>query len=158
MKRVGFIAFMLVGTVGCNPNQQYVPYFGKWDGALNILEIPDGPNTPKDRERESLRGYLMIYGARQKFDLHLEGEQETLDITGQWRLEKDRLTLKASKIDIDDQGGEAFRDPNRKFIPAPDLRQAYGKTIVLKLSPDKLKLTGLKISVGRRIAIHEFSR
>ncbi len=160
MKKKPLLALSLLGLIavsGCNPHGELVPYLGKWDGKFTVLEAE--PNaTPNDLDRESLRGYLMLYATKMLFKLHLEGEQETVDIEGTWRLEKGRVFLDTKKTSIDDMGGENFRDPNRKFIPGEAIRATYSKPVTLSLDKTNKKLSGLPITMGKVIGKHEFEK
>lgn len=105
-----------------------------------------------------MEGYVMIHASGKSFALHLEGPQETLDTSGTWTYEGKRVTLKPLKIDIDDMGGEALRNPNLPFIPTDALREAYLKPIVLELAKDKKHMNGLTFSVDRIVGRLKLSK
>jgi len=137
-------------------NKTLVPYLGKWTGAFNVQRVTKGADSTTDRERSSLHGFVQIYATNRKFKIHLDGEQESLDVAGVWTLKKNRMTLTVTDFVLDDQGGEDMRNPNMKFIPAEELRIGYSRPLVLDLSPDKKKLTGLPITIGNLVGKHEF--
>ena len=141
---------------GCNPNKAAMPFFGKWIGAFTVTEMHGG--TALDMKRESLKGYVQVYVNRRQYKMEMEGEQETIDITGTWSVDKNRITLTPKQIDIDDQGGADKRDPNKKFIPADIAQAAYSRPLLLQESPDKKSLTGLKTTIGILVGTHHFTK
>lgn len=149
------ISFALVYQAS-HSNKDLVPFLGKWTGGFNVQRVTKGADSATDRERSSLHGFVQIYATNRKFKIHLDGEQESLDITGEWTFKKNRMTLTTTDFVLDDQGGEDMRNPNMKFIPAEELRLGYSRPLVLDLSPDKKKLSGLPITIGNLVGKHEF--
>ncbi|AIE84166.1 hypothetical protein [Fimbriimonas ginsengisoli] len=149
------LAFILTARATCS-NREIVPFLGKWSGGFEVESIRDGADTPQERERYRLQGYVQVYATRRSFKMHLQGEQEDLDLAGFWTFRGQRLTLKVSEIKIDDHGGADARNPNQKFISPEELNGAYSKPIVLDLSPDKKQYTGLLIGMGKLIGRHRF--
>ena len=88
--------------------------------------------------------------------MEMEGEQETIKIDGTWTIKGNTLTLDPKSVIIDDMGGADVRDPNKKYIPAEDVRDAYGQPLVLTESKDKKALHGLEMTVGKLVGKHEF--
>lgn len=115
--------------------------------------ILDEPN-----ERASQKGYIQVYIGRRRFTAHLAGEQQTMDVQGTWKREGDRLMLEFKELKFDDFGGEAVREPSKRFLAISELRKLYARPLVLDLSEDHRKLEGLPISVGGFAGRHVFSR
>jgi hypothetical protein len=132
-----------------------MPFLGKWSGEFQVSEIQGG-GTAKDMKRESIRGYIQVYATSRSYKMEMEGEQETIDISGTWTIKGHRITLLPETIKIDDQGGVDARDPNKKFIPAEEVQKAYGRPILLSESEDKKSLTGLKTTIGKLTGTHRF--
>jgi len=132
-----------------------MPFLGKWIGAFEVTEIHGG-GTAQDMKRETLRGYVQVYATNRIYKMEMEGEQETIDITGSWTIKGNKITLKPGSIIIDDQGGADKRDPNKKFILSADAQAAYGQPILLAESADKKSLTGLKTTIGNLVGTHRF--
>lgn len=149
------IALALTGRAACS-NKDLIPFMGKWAGGFVVDRVKQGPDTDKDRKRSGLNGYLQIYGTQRSFKLHLEGEQQTLDIAGTWIAKGNKVTLTTTDFQMDDQGGADLRNPNQKFVPAEDLNRGYSHPVVLTLSADKKRLTGLPTSIGDLVGRHEF--
>lgn len=144
-----------------NANKDLVPFLGKWSGGFEVSQIQNANrDTPEDRRRLGLMGYLMVYGSRHSFKIHLEGEQEVFDIGGKWAIKGQRLILTADPqtFALDDEGGAESRNPNRKFIPADDLRAAFGKPIPLDLSKDKKAFASPLTSIGNLIGAFRFKK
>jgi hypothetical protein len=123
------------------------PYLGKWTGGF----YADPTN-----KRLDLTGYLQIYATHQTFKLHLEGEQQGIDVDGTWVLEKKQLIFKPTKVAIEDDGGELKRNPNLTYYPNADVKAAYSKPFVLNPSKDNKRLEGLLTSIGKREGIYRF--
>ena len=136
MKKALFL--LPFALIGCNNNSERMPLFGKWD----IEFIP----TKAESKRFTLSGYLMLYRNKDSFLLSIEGEQQGIEATGNWKLEKGRVTLSATDIKIDDHGGESVRDPNLVYINNDAVRNTLSKPIILRVSEDKKSLKGLLIS------------
>lgn len=151
------IALFFTARASC-ANKDLIPFLGKWSGNFAVSRILKGPDTDKARKDWSMSGYVMIHASGRSFALHLEGPQETLDTSGTWVYSGNRVTLNPLKIDIDDMGGEALRNPNLPFIPTDAVREAYLKPIVLELTKDKKHLNGLTISVERLIGRLELAK
>jgi len=132
-----------------------MPFLGKWSGSFVVSEIQGG-GTDKDMKRESLKGYVQVYATNRSYKMEMEGEQETIDISGSWTIKGNRITLTPGKIVIDDQGGVDKRDPNKKFILSDEAQAAYGRPLILSESPDKKSFTGLLITIGKLVGTHRF--
>jgi hypothetical protein len=145
MKRLILLVAVLL-LAGCGSKDK-LPYLGRWHGDFVVDKILQG-GTDKDRQREGLRGSLQVYATDDRLILHLEGEQEVIDVNGTWEHTGTAMTLRFTRIKIDDMGGANLRDPNLKFIPSVDVRTAFQRNMVLHLSRDKQKLNGLEVSIG----------
>jgi len=154
-----FLIFLIVLTLRAgNSNKDVRPFLGKWAGKYAVQELSGKTKgqTATEIGRNELKGYLQVYGTKRSFLLHLEGEQQGIDVKGTWSVKGDRLTLDAGDIVIDDRGGEQQRDPNRPYIPAEAVRATYGKAMTLQMSKDKKRLLGLTSGLGELIGRHEF--
>ncbi|RYG35796.1 hypothetical protein EON81_11650 [bacterium] len=148
---------LLLALVGCTrANKELLPYLGKWNGAFEVESLSGA--TDKDLKRETLRGYLVLYATNRRFVMHLEGEQQGMDLDGAWTIDGKQAKLKAVTFKIDDQGGEELRDPNRKWIPAADLKPTMEGQIVLNISADAQRLASPTTSIGARQGAFRFRR
>lgn len=136
-------------------NKGLLPYVGKWTGGFVVDDAPGG-GSARDRARNDLHGYLQLY--RSSFQMDLEGEQEGVLLKGTWAVKGKDLMLTPTDLSIDDHGGADQRNPNLKFIPPDDVRAAYAHPLALKISPDKKRLLGLEISMGKLLGRHLFAR
>lgn len=144
------IAIFMTVMVAINKNahQDLRPFLGKWTGAF----VVDPPN-----KRENLDGFLQMYATEMMFKMHLEGEQQEIDVDGNWAIEGKQIILKPTHVDIQDYGGQDVRNPNLAYIPNDDVRAAYERTLVFNPSADKKKLDGLLISIGPLRGAHQFT-
>ena len=140
---------------GCNMHGDLLPFLGKWKGKYEVKSIVGG-GSDKDRVREQLQGFVQVYATNRSYKMEMEGEQETIKIDGTWTIKGNKLTLDPKSVIIDDMGGADVRDPNKKYIPAEDVRDAYGQPLVLTESKDKKALHGLEMTVGKLVGKHEF--
>jgi hypothetical protein len=169
----GALGLVLAITLsGCQQHREMMPYFGKWDGGFYVDEAEStragfaAPRLGKSSialKRYTMEGYLMLYATRDSFKLHLEGEQVVIDVDGTWSVTKnsrgeDRISLRPKGFKIDDFGGADMRDPNKAYIPSLDIRDTYGKEILLKPSKDRQKLDGLPMSLGKLVGTHLWKR
>lgn len=152
-----FLGLFFTARSSCS-NKDMLPYLGKWPGGFVVGEVRRGPNTAIDQKRSSLKGFVQIYATNRKFKIHLEGEQETIDVDGDWTRKARRMDLHVQHVVIDDQGGAALRDPNRKFILPDDIRAAYSRPLILDLSADGKSLNGLPMSIGDLTGRHLFAK
>ena len=157
---------MLMTLSGCQQHREMMPYFGKWDGGFYV-DIPEssraGAGGKIPLKRFTMEGYLMLYATRDGFKLHLEGEQVVIDVDGTWAVTKnsrgeDRISLRPKGFKIDDFGGADLRDPNKAYIPSLDIRDTYGKEMLLRPSKDRQKLDGLPLSLGKLVGVHLWKR
>ena len=155
MKKLCLVIPVISVLSGCNHNKELMPFLGKWIGRFEVSDISGG-GTPTDMKREQLRGYVQVYATERSYKMEMEGEQETIDISGFWTIKGNRITLTPKVVTIDDQGGADKRDPNKKFIPADAASAAYSRPLLLQETPDKKSLNGLKITIGSLIGTHFF--
>jgi hypothetical protein len=147
------VALMAVGlwtvVVGRGANKELAAYLGMWNGKLSAPDLPT----------HGMKGYLRIKGSHKAYEMHLEGPQQTIDITGTWMLEKETtIVLTATDIKIGDFGGASKRDPNKPYLDNTLVRAAYGKPLAFNLSPDKETIVSLPITIGEARFSHEFKR
>lgn len=155
MKKIFRLLPAMVILAGCNPHKNLMPFLGKWSGKFEVSDIIGG-GKDSDKKRETLSGYVQVYATGQSFKMEMQGEQETIDISGTWTCKGNRMTLNPKSVQIDDQGGADQRDPNKKFIPATDVQTAYGRPMVLQETPDKKSLNGLEMTIGKLVGTHRF--
>ncbi len=155
MKKLLLLIPFALLLCGCNRNAALMPFLGKWSGHFEVTDLTNG-GTAADIKRETLSGYVQVYATQRSYKMELQGEQETISITGFWTIKGNRITLNPKTVSIDDQGGAELRDPNKKFIPAADVHAAYGRPLVLAETTNNKALDGLKMSVGNLIGTHHF--
>lgn len=155
------LGLLTVGLIGLtlrasSANKQYLRYTGKWKGGFTVSGVSTGPDTENDRHRSRLEGYLQVYLDGRKFKLHLEGEQQGIDVDGTWTAERDTLTLNPKNVAIDDQGGEEKRDPNKMYIANDAVNETYRRPLVLKQKGKRYD--GLIVTLGPLLGSHWFEK
>ena len=153
---------------GCFDSAQ-VPFLGRWSGAFEVDSASQKMPISK-LARYNMKGFLMLYRSqfrvlnskddrpKSKFVMHLEGEQESVDVTGQWELINKQIQLTATDIKPDDEGGEALRDPNRTYIPVNDLEAALQKPIPCSFDATKTKLSSPLSQIGLLFGRYRFTK
>lgn len=153
---------------GCFSGEQ-VPFLGRWTGSFNVSSASQKMPIKK-LARYSMNGFVELYRSqirvlhskderlKSKFVMHLDGEQETIDVTGQWELLNHQMMLTATDIKIDDAGGEALRDPNRTFIAADDLRASLQNPFALDFSSAKNDLKSPLLQIGPLFGRYQFTK
>jgi hypothetical protein len=156
MKRVlGLIPLLMI--LGCG-DQKTVPFLGQWEGAFTVDRVLKGIDTPKDRTRHKLKGYVKIVLNKKSYKMHLQGEQQTIDIDGKWTYDGRQLTLEPIDVNIPPVSKEGDFDPNLKFIPAAELYAAYQKKLTFKLDEKTKTLTGLTTTIADLEGSHSFKK
>jgi hypothetical protein len=154
---------LIVGALllsGCGDSKK-IRFLGMWNGGFEVSGV-GGKNdlSLKGLEALSLSGYLKVLANKNEYWLKLDGKQQGIEIKGKWSYDdaSSRLTLRPNDIQIDDGGGEEFRDPNKPWVPVEKLRAAYEKPIVLDLKGENKKYEGLEMSVGSLQGVHRFEK
>ncbi len=152
----GFL-LALAGLAGCK-NQAEMPYFGKYEGGY-MVESTTNRLIPA-AARWNLKGYLQLLATRDKFNLHLEGEQETVDIRGTWHLDQGMMRFWVTENKFDDLGGASTRNPNRTFTPAAAIRAAIGKEFTLGVgqASGRVELHGALLVLGESTGHLQFGK
>jgi hypothetical protein len=156
----GFASLPLVLMKGCSGggDKKTVPYLGQWPGQFTVDKVNRGPDGIEDRKHHMLRGYVSVRLDRNKYIMHLEGEQQKIDITGKWTITGSQITLAPADVKVNNEGGKEGINPNFKFVPDAELYDAYQKKITLKLSKDGLTLGGLRTTIAFLEGTHSFKR
>lgn len=151
-----FLPVLILGVVGCAKSPM-APSLGKWDGKFEVQSVKGNTDVVL-RERSSLHGYLMLYLTEHRFIIHLEAEQEIADITGSWKGNTGRVVLTPRQVNIDDNGGEEKRDPNKTWIAPDEIRKAYSAPLSLHFGPTGKTLQGPPMQIGTLLGHHEFTK
>lgn len=78
----GMTALLLQGCISAD--QKTRPFLGMWVGKFTVSNVGAGPNTPDDHRRHTLTGYIRVLLDKKAYQMHLEGEQQKVDIKGEW--------------------------------------------------------------------------
>ena len=155
MARKLFLLLFVLTMVSCG-NDRFVPYIGIWQGRFQA----EGPDAPKDGDPDrDWRGYLQLYRTEEKFILHLESRSLAMDVKGKWTLKEDmRVLLTPEEFTFDDRGGQLMRDQRLKPLDPKAIQESYGRQVILDISPDRKKLTGLLTRFGPMLGRHVFAK
>jgi hypothetical protein len=153
----GVIVLSVTGVLGCG-DPKTIPFLGQWNGEFTVSKVLQGPNTPQDQKRHSLKGYLKIVLNKKSYSMHLEGEQQTIDVQGSWNYSGNQVTLSPIDVKVETAGKDEGVDPNRKWILPEDLYAAYLKKFVFRLSKDGNSLQGLDTTIVILEGAHVFKK
>lgn len=140
-----------------------MPFLGTWNGGFVVEKVQQGPDTAGDRKRHELRGYLRMVLNKKKYEMKLDGEQQTVLVKGLWTYNGKQLTLEPESVEIKVEGGDENLDPNKKSLPSDELYSNYLKkmTFNLKSSSDRSGvdlLSGLDSTVVFLQGKHQFQK
>jgi len=110
LRKIILVIPLFAILAGCNPNKNLMPFLGKWIGRFEVSEI-EGGGTANDLKREQMKGYVQVYATERTYKMEMEGEQETISISGNWTIKANRITLTPKEI----RTRNSFRQPT----PAP---------------------------------------
>ena len=139
-------------------NRTEVPYLGRWTGRF-VVESVDPKQPIHDPGRNGLHGSIQLYRTENRCAMHLEGEQEAIDVSGTWALRGRQIVLRFNKlVSMDDAGGIDLRDPNRAFIPTADLKATVSTPLGLNVGSGGKRLTSPAVQIGPLLGHYEFSK
>ena len=145
-----------IALVGCG-NRVEMPYYGKYEGGY-VVDSTQNRLIPVAK-RWNLSGYVQLLANRHKFKMHLEGEQQFMDISGTWKLDGKMVRLDLLDYKFEDYGGAANRNPNRTFTSADAIRTSFGKLVTLGIQPaERVVLKGPLLVIGESAGHLEFRK
>ena len=153
----GLLSFGVV-MISRRGDKAPLPFLGQWQGQFTVDKVNVGPDSPVDRKQHILRGYVSIRLDKMKYIMHLEGEQQQVDITGKWAIVGRQITLSPGDTKVKTEGGRDGANPNRKYVPEEDLYTGYEQKITLKLSKDGSSLEGLRTTIAFLEGTHSFKK
>jgi hypothetical protein len=133
--RLSLLGIATVGLIlsGCRSKQD-VPYVGRWDGQFMVSRLL-GKTQVMSAKRNNWRGFVLLYRTRDdggtRCQMHLENEQETVEVKGHWELVKRQVEITFNDIKIDDAGGLDMRDPNKSYLDSGEIRKALSVPLIL---------------------------
>jgi hypothetical protein len=142
---------------GCG-GKKPVQFLGQWPGNFNVDKINRGPDGAEDRKHHKLHGWISVRLDKQKYIMHMNGEQQQIDIKGTWTVLGNQITLDPNDVKVATDGGKDGVNPNFKYVPDADLYQAYQQKITLKLSKDGSRLEGLRTTIAFLEGTHTFKK
>lgn len=138
---------------GCSNETDVSRAAGNYPGTFK----PDDA-APQSFKDDPLLGYLQLYAGKSKFQLELQSKMQSVVIEGTWTAKADKLRLVGDSYTFQAPPEEEVKARNLQLVSAEAVRQLFGKGVVLTLSDDRRKLTGLKSSFGPLMGHFEFTR
>ncbi|MBI1332446.1 MAG: hypothetical protein JST12_18715 [Armatimonadetes bacterium] len=151
------LAFILLAAAGCG-DKKMMPFLGQWNGDFVVSKVNRGPDADIDRKHHSLHGYVSLRLDKKSYLLHLEGEQQQVDVKGNWAYHGNQAVLSPSDVKVNNDNGAGQYNPNRKYVPDEDLYSAYNKKLILTLSQDGKTLQSPSMSIAFLEGEHIFTK
>src|SRR5258708_1814997 len=92
MKRPASLLCLTLLVLGGCKSERELHLMGLWSGNF----VADGPTPPGIK---TFKGYLRLFG-NEKYTLHLDNSSQNFDVTGRWKIDKRRLDLTVTSINV----------------------------------------------------------
>lgn len=148
---------MAAVILGCG-DKKSVPFLGTWTGGLEVTKVLSGKDSPQDRIRHNLKGYVRIVLDNNKYTMMLEGEQQVVEIKGTWAYKGKQVTLSPVDVQVNNRFKGEELNPNMKAVVPDELYSAYLKKVTLNISADGKSLSGLDTTVAALEGRHIFKK
>jgi len=143
---------------GCiSADQKTRPFLGMWVGKFAVSNVGVGPNTADDQRRHTLTGYVRILLDRKAYQMHLEGEQQVIEIKGEWVYRGSQLILSPKKVEVKDEY-EDGPNPNRKYVPSDELTKAYQQKLTFNLNKAANEYSAPEMKIAFLNGTHSFKK
>ncbi len=159
MRRPAILCLLAATALqGCiSADQKTRPFLGMWVGKFMVANVGNGPNTADDQRRHSLTGYVRILLDKKAYQMHLEGEQQTIEIKGEWIYKGNQIILSPKKVEVKDEN-EDGPNPNRKFVPAEELTKAYQQKLTFNINKAANEFTAPEVKIAFLSGTHSFKK
>lgn len=151
----------IIGAValqGCvSADQKTRPFLGMWVGKYAVSSVGAGPNTADDQRRHTLTGYVRVLLDKKAYQMHLEGEQQTVEIKGEWAYRGNQIILSPKKVEVKDEY-EDGPNPNRKYVPLDELTKAYQQKLTFNINKAANEFTAPEVKIAFLSGTHSFKK
>jgi len=106
-----------------------------------------------------MKGNLELYVTGRKFELNMTARHQGFTVLGTWSAERTgRVTMVANKYSFDNPTDEDQKALGLRIIQPDEIRAVFRLPFVLDESPDKRRLTGLEVTLGKLTGRFQFER
>lgn len=154
LAKAGLAVSICVCGIACS--RAKMPFLGMWAGGFSVDTV-SGRSGIAEREAYRMAGFLQIY-AGGTFKMGMRNRAQNIDLSGTWTFKGRRATLTFTDVAFDETSVDELRAVGRPFVPPSDLKDSYGRALILDLGPNDKSLTGLKIGVGDLTGKYEFHK
>ncbi|HTQ09071.1 MAG TPA: hypothetical protein VMI31_03280 [Fimbriimonadaceae bacterium] len=157
--RFAWILALGVALAGCRASDSPITRAaGSWQGQFQIDAV-DGKADAASIKSEELDANLELYVTGDKFELDATARHQKFSVIGKWTAAPGgRITMTADSYTFDNPTDEDQRALGLRLISPDQVRATFGHAFVLDESPDRRRLTGLVVTLGRLEGRFEFSR
>ncbi len=155
MKRLLLLAPLLL-VAGC-ADRARASLTGRWTGGFDVSKVT-GKLQTSDPKRNDWQGSIQLYLTDTRCSMHLEGEQEAVDLQGHWHLNHKQIVVRFDSVKIDDAGGAEGRNPNKAFIAPADLQAAFAIPMTLDITEKGKALESPLVQIGPLLGSYRFSK
>lgn len=158
MKRLALVLPLALLLQGCiSADQKTRPFLGMWVGKFSVSAVGAGPNTPDDQRRHTLTGYVRILLDKKAYQMHLEGEQQQVDIKGEWAYRGNQIILSPKKVEVKDEYDDG-PNPNRKYVPSDELTKGYQQKLTFNLNKAANQYSAPEVKIAFLTGTHSFKK
>jgi hypothetical protein len=151
----GITALLLQGCISAD--QKTRPFLGMWVGKFIVSNVGAGPNTPDDHRRHTLTGYIRVLLDKKAYQMHLEGEQQKVDIKGEWAYKGNQLILSPKDVQVVDESDDG-PNPNRKYVDAEELTIGYRQKLTFNINKAANQYTAPEMKIAFLTGTHSFKK
>ena len=158
MTSAALIGIAAVALQGCiSADQKTRPFLGMWVGNFSVSNVGAGPNTADDHRRHTLTGYVRVLLDKKAYQMHLEGEQQKVDIKGEWTYKGNQIILSPKDVQVVDEYDDG-PNPNRKYVPSEDLTIAYRQKLTFNINKAANEYIAPEMKIAFLTGTHSFKK
>lgn len=149
------VALMLQGCISAD--QKTRPFLGMWVGKFTVSNVGAGPNQADDQRRHTLTGYIRVLLDKKAYQMHLEGEQQQIEIKGEWVYKGSQIVLSPKNVTVNDEYDDG-PNPNRKYVPSDELTKAYQQKLTFNINKAANEFIAPEMRIAFLTGTHSFKK
>lgn len=141
-----------LGAIGCKGPS--IIYLGNWTGDFILTQNKSGFTNKQMR----IRGYLQIYNFNKKFKMQVANPIQTVNVTGNWELNKNQILLHVANTDVDQPAKDTMEAMGYAFIDDKELKKGFEQNMIFDINSAHNQLHGLLMTVGPLVGHFELNK
>jgi hypothetical protein len=155
MKWVGLLVLVVL-VAGC-ADPKIVPLLGNWTGSFKAESV-DGRKDVALLKATDFKAYLQLYRTKDRFKMRMENPLQAVEVTGSWSRKGDQILLAPAEFKFENPSEEAQKTKNMRIVQPQEMREGYGKSFALDISPDSKSLSSPTMTLGIVTGRHFFTK